>query len=116
MRVVQVAVTVPEFGGWVCYDHHAHRWLTRDGLQILAATWLEQHGTEYVGRTPNEQSVMESFVHSGDWADWESLQAPQDVGEGLVLKHEVRRIDALLAGEWNGTGNASREKHAYKSA
>ena len=97
---VKGAVSVPEFGGWVCYDHDARRWLSRDRLQALAARWVEQHCTEYAGMTPNSQSVMESLVYDGDCADWEFLQAPQDVGDGIVHHHDRRRIDELLVGEW----------------
>ena len=48
-----------------------HWWLRRERLQTLATTWFERHSTEYAGVAPNQQSVMESLVHSGDWADWE---------------------------------------------
>src|SRR5262249_51543441 len=94
--VMQVGVPVPGFAGWVCYDHHVRRWLSRERLQSLATAWAERQSM-----TGTEQELMESFVHSGDWADWEFLQAPEDVGEGIVHKHDLRRIDELLAAEWD---------------
>ncbi|MBN8645282.1 MAG: hypothetical protein J0L61_08610 [Planctomycetes bacterium] len=90
------AVPVPEFAGWVCYDHHARRWLTRERLQSLATSYAERQAAP-----ASDQELMESFVHSADWADWEFLQAPEDVGEGIVHKHDLRRIEALLAAEWD---------------
>jgi hypothetical protein len=46
------ASTVPEFGGWACYDCHAHRWQSPDRIKSLVASWFERHGSDYSGKTP----------------------------------------------------------------
>ena len=48
----------------------------------------------------NDPFAMNGVAYAGEWADLEFLHAPQDVGEGFVLKHDLPRIDALLATEW----------------
>jgi hypothetical protein len=91
---------VPLFAGWACYDHHARAWVSTERLRELATTWLERQGIEYAGKDPSDPDVMEGFVSVGEWADLEFLQAPQDCGDGIILKHDLKRIDALLAAEW----------------
>jgi hypothetical protein len=90
----------PSFGRWACYDHHARQWVSRDRLETLAADWMERQRIAYAGKNPGDPEVMDGFVSSGDWADWEFLQAPQDCGEGFILKHDLKRIDELNAQEW----------------
>ena len=58
---------------------------------------------------------MDGVAYAGDWADLEFLQAPQDVGEGFVLTHDLPRIDALLATEWELRVSASGDADEHQS-
>jgi hypothetical protein len=44
---VDGATVLPEFGGWACYDHNTHRWLTPDHMKALVASWFQQHCADY---------------------------------------------------------------------
>ena len=101
---------MPSFGGWACYDHHARRWVSQERLQSLAAAWAEQHSTGL-----DDPLAMDGVAYAGDWADLEVLQAPQDVGEGFVLKHDLPRLDALLATEWELRVSASGDADEHQA-
>jgi len=49
--------TVPEFGGWACYDRHAHRWLTTDRINSLVSAWFERYGAPFSGRTLDDPAL-----------------------------------------------------------
>jgi hypothetical protein len=97
---VDAAVTVSEFGDSARYDHHAHRWLTRDYLETLAAARFKQHGADDSSKTLADPSVMESFGHSSHRPDWEFLEVPRAVSMGLCLKNDLNRIDTILDACW----------------
>ena len=94
--------TVPEFGGWARYGRHAHRWLASDRIKSLVSAWFEQDGADYSGKALDGPAVMEAFVHSSDWADWEFLETPRDVSMVQRLKNDLDRIDQILAARWEG--------------
>lgn len=100
IKIVDAATTVPEFGGWACYDHQAKRWLSPDRIKLLVAVWFEQHGADYSGTTLDDPSVMESFAHSGDRAHGEFMQVPRVVPPGVTLKNDLNRIDQILDASW----------------
>jgi hypothetical protein len=92
--------TVPEFGGWACYDRHAHRWLTTGRIKSLVSAWFERYGAPFSGRTLDDPAVMGAFVHAWDWVDWEFLETPREVSMGQRLKNDLDRIDQILDASW----------------
>ena len=56
MLVVTIdgVTTVPEFGGWACYDHGPHRWLSPDRIKSAVSAWFERNGSQFSGKTLDE--------------------------------------------------------------
>ena len=108
---VDGSTVVPEFGGWACYDHNTHRWLTPDHIKTLVASWFQQHCADYSGKTLDHPLVIESFARSSHRPDWEFLETPREVSMGLRLKNGLNRIDAILDVSWE-----RHQEHVLRNA
>lgn len=66
---VDGSITVPEFGGWACYDHQAKQWFMTDRIKTLVSAWFETHGALLSGKTLDDPAVMEAFGRSSHRSD-----------------------------------------------